>query len=157
MPIRISNLRLNLDEPESALPGHLARVLGVPAAALGRWRILRKSLDARIKGSLHFVYTTEIVPPEGEERMLALGRRLRGDLRVERYAEQEFRLPVRGTVPIEERPIVVGSGPAGLVAGYFLAQQGYRPLILERGRAVRERIHDVHAFDGGGPFNPESN
>jgi uncharacterized FAD-dependent dehydrogenase len=157
MPIRISNLRLNLDEPESALPGHLARVLGVSAEALGRWRILRKSLDARIKGSLHFVYTTEIAPPEGEDRMLALGRRLRGDLRVERYAELEFRLPARGVTPLEQRPIVVGSGPAGLVAGYFLAQRGYRPLILERGRAVRERIHDVHAFDAGGPFNAESN
>jgi uncharacterized FAD-dependent dehydrogenase len=52
---------------------------------------------------------------------------------------------------------VVGSGPAGLAAAYFLAEQGYRPLLLERGRAVRERIQDVHAFDQGGPFNPESN
>jgi uncharacterized protein len=157
MPIRISNLRLNLDEPESALPGHLARVLGVSAKALGRWRILRKSLDARIKGAMHFVYTTEIAPLEGEDRMLALGRRLRGDLRVERYAEPEFRLPPRGAAPLEQRPVVVGSGPAGLIAGYFLAQEGYRPLILERGKAVRERIHDVHAFDAGGPFNAESN
>jgi uncharacterized FAD-dependent dehydrogenase len=53
--------------------------------------------------------------------------------------------------------VLVGSGPAGLVAGYFLAAAGYRPLILERGRPVRDRICDVHAFDAGGPFNPESN
>src|SRR5205085_8914089 len=59
--------------------------------------------------------------------------------------------------PLERRPVVVGSGPAGLVAGYFLALQGYRPLVLERGRAVRERIHDVKAFDAGGPLDPESN
>jgi uncharacterized protein len=155
MPIRISNLRLDLDEPESALPEHLARVLGVRTEQLGRWRILRKSLDARVKDALHFVYTAEVASPEGDERLL--GRAGRGDVRVERHAEPEFRLPPPGATPLAHRPVVVGSGPAGLVAGYFLARQGYRPLILERGRPVRERIRDVHAFDAGGPLNPESN
>src|SRR5205807_10439615 len=69
----------------------------------------------------------------------------------------EFHLPTSGTARLEARPVIVGSGPAGLVAGYFLAARGYRPLILERGRAVRDRIHDVHAFDAGGPLDPESN
>ena len=54
-------------------------------------------------------------------------------------------------------PIVIGSGPAGLVAAYFLAEHGYRPMVLERGRPVRDRIHDVKSFDAGGPHNPESN
>src|SRR6266404_6212492 len=157
MPIRISNLRLDLDEPEAALPQHLARILGIAPAELGRWRILRKSLDARIKGSLHFVYTAEVAPPEDEDRVLALGRRHRGEVRVERHAEPEFRQPAPGPTPLEHRPVVVGSGPAGLVAAYFLAEQGYRPLVLERGRAVRERIHDVHVFDAGGTLDPESN
>src|SRR6202030_4022688 len=66
-------------------------------------------------------------------------------------------MPPSGSVPLEHRPVVIGSGPAGLVAGYFLAEQGYRPLLLERGKAVRQRIHDVHAFDAGGPLDPESN
>src|SRR5437660_4831780 len=66
-------------------------------------------------------------------------------------------MPPPGSQPLPHRPVVVGSGPAGLVAGYFLALQGHRPLVLERGRAVRERIRDVHAFDAGGPFDPESN
>ena len=157
MPIRVSNLRLELDEPEAALPEHLAKLFGVAPAQLGRWRILRKSLDARIKDRLRFVYTAEVVPEEGEDRLLDIGRRRCGDIRVDRHEEDEFRLPTPGMAPLEHRPVIVGSGPAGLVAGYFLAEQGYRPLILERGRAVRERIHDVHAFDAGGPFNPESN
>src|SRR5205807_4003245 len=55
------------------------------------------------------------------------------------------------------RPVVIGSGPGGLVAAYFLALQGYRPLLLERGRAVNDRIRDVRTFDRGGPLHPESN
>ena len=67
-------------------------------------------------------------------------------------------MPHHGDIPLTDRPVVVvGSGPAGLVAAYFLAAEGYQPLLLERGRAVRERIHDVHRFDAGGTFDPESN
>src|SRR5262249_14515590 len=62
-----------------------------------------------------------------------------------------------GARPLTHRPVVIGSGPGGLVAAYFLAAHGYQPLLLERGPAVRQRIRDVHAFDSGGPFNPESN
>src|SRR6516165_5272069 len=132
MPIRVSNLRLDLDEPEAALPEYLARVFGVAPQQLGRWRILRKSLDARVKDRLRFVYTAEVTPTEDEDRLLDIGRRRRGEIQVDRHAEAEFGLPPRGSAPLEHRPIIVGSGPAGLVAGYFLAEQGYRPLILER-------------------------
>ncbi len=66
-------------------------------------------------------------------------------------------MPPPGKRPLPHRPVVIGSGPGGLVAAYFLAEQGYRPLVLERGRAVRDRIRDVRAFDAGGPFDPESN
>src|SRR2546425_693198 len=134
MPLRVSNLRLDLDEPESALPEHLARVFGIAPEQLGRWRILRKSLDARVKDAMRFVYTAEVAPAEDEDRLLEKSRRRRGEIRVDRHAEPEFRLPVPGSAPLEERPVIVGSGPAGLVAGYFLAQEGYRPLILERGQ-----------------------
>src|SRR5262245_50437375 len=153
--LRVSNLRLSVDEPEAALPEHLARALGLAPEALGRWRILRKSLDARDKQALQFVYTAEIAPPEAEEQLLRPSRR--GEVRVERYQEPPFEMPAPGGRPLEHRPVVVGSGPAGLVAAYFLAERGYRPLVLERGRAVRDRIRDVHAFDAGGPFDPESN
>ena len=66
-------------------------------------------------------------------------------------------MPPAGRAALPHRPVVVGSGPGGLVAAYFLAAEGYRPLVLERGKAVRERIKDVHAFDRGGPHDPESN
>src|SRR3954449_63227 len=83
MTIRVANLRLSIDEPESALPGHLARVLGIGAASLARWRILRKSLDARVKNALQFVYTAEVSTPEDEERLLTAARRKHRDLLID--------------------------------------------------------------------------
>jgi uncharacterized FAD-dependent dehydrogenase len=158
MPIRISNLRLPVDEPEAALPGRLARLLGLAPDALGPWRILRKSLDARARDAPQFVYTAEVAVPEDEARLAEVARRgARPPIRVELHAEAPFLMPLPGQRPLAERPVVVGSGPGGLVAAYFLAEQGYRPLVLERGRAVRDRIRDVRAFDAGGPLDPESN
>jgi uncharacterized FAD-dependent dehydrogenase len=157
MTLRIANLRLSIDEPESALPNHLARVLGIAPSAFDHWRILRKSLDARVKDAFHFVYSAEVSTREDEERLLTRAQRRHRDLVVDRHQEPAFVLPAHGTQPLKHRPIVIGSGPAGLVAGYFLAEQGFRPLVLERGPAVRQRIRDVHRFDAGGTFEPESN
>jgi uncharacterized FAD-dependent dehydrogenase len=158
MSLRVSNLRLPLDEPEAVLAELLARALGVHPSEVSSWRILRKSLDARVKDQLHFVYSAEVQLGQDEADVIAHARRGRqGDLRIERHETPAFMLPPPGIEPLRHRPVIVGSGPAGLVAGYFLAEQGYQPLVLERGRKVRERIHDVSAFDAGGPLEPESN
>src|SRR5262249_36234328 len=68
-----------------------------------------------------------------------------------------FAMPDPGTEPLTQRPVVVGSGPGGLAAAWFLAEQGYQPLLLERGPAVSDRVRDVKRFDSGGPVQPESN
>jgi uncharacterized protein len=157
MPIRVSNLRLSIDEPEAALAEPLAEALGLLAGDICRWRILRKSLDTRDKRDLKFVYTAEVVLAGDEPGFLIQAARRKKQVSVELYDEPPFEMPPPGNQPLEQRPVIVGSGPAGLAAGFFLAEQGYRPLLIERGRAVRERIADVHAFDVGGPHNPESN
>jgi len=158
MAIRIANLRMGVDEPEATLAAHLARALGVRVDELTSWRILRKSLDARVKADLHFVYSAEVSVPADEDRLIALARKKSSrDIHIDSYREQPYALPPAGDRPLEHRPVIIGSGPAGLVAGYFLAKQGYLPLILERGPPVHQRVRDVQAFDAGGPFNPESN
>lgn len=152
MSLRVSNLRLPVDEPEAALPTHLARALGVPPADVPAFRIVRKALDTRDKRELRFVYNFEVEEPDGYDP-----DRAPSVAQVERHADEHFSMPNAGTQPIQNRPVVIGSGPAGLVCAYFLAKLGYRPIVLERGTRVTERIRDVKTFDDGGAFHPESN
>ncbi len=150
MGIRVSNLRLPVEEPEASLPNHLARALGVSASELTRWRIVRKALDLRDKRHLRFVYNFEVDLPA---KPPAAGQ----GVQVELHDEPPFAMPEPGAVPLPHRPVVIGAGPGGLVCAYFLAQLGYKPIVLERGTKVNDRIRDVKAFDSGGPFHPESN
>ncbi len=155
MPLRISNVRLPVDEPEDQLPAHIARTVGVKPTDLDQWRIVRKSLDLRDKHQLHFVYNFEVelhqpLPAAHLPRQTRMGR-------VELHPEEPFIMPVSGTEPLRQRPVVIGSGPGGLLCAYFLALHGYQPIVLERGTRVTERIKDVKTFDDGGAFEPESN
>jgi len=150
MPLKVANVRLELEEPEASLPVRLSARLGVDPSAITRIRILRKSLDARQHNDLHFIYAAEVELP-GAEAGLTLGPG------ISPYRDEDFDWPEPGPSPLEHRPVVIGAGPAGLFAGYLLALQGYRPLVLERGRDVKDRVADVRKFDGGGPLDAESN
>jgi uncharacterized FAD-dependent dehydrogenase len=156
MPIRVTNLRLPIEEPEGALRTHLGRVLGVDESSIRSWRLLRKSLDLRDKQALGFVYSAEVWAPDDEPGIVARAAG-RSPAHVELYTDEPFQIPSPGPLPLRHRPVVIGSGPAGLVAAYFLAEQGYQPLVLERGTPVNERVRDVKVFDSGGDFHPESN
>src|SRR5690349_18555488 len=109
MSLRVSNLRLPVEEPEAHLPAHLARALGVLPADLGRWRVVRKALDLRDKRNLRFVYNFEV---DASPKPLAA---LRPEVQVEEHDEPPFSMPEPGPAPLPERPVVVGSGPGGLV------------------------------------------
>ena len=149
--VRVTNLALPVEEPEEALPAAIAERLGLPVADLGRWRLLRKSLDARQRRGLKYTHSVAVdLPPGATPRGVRRGG-------AEPYRAKRFEDPAPGAAPLRHRPVVVGSGPAGLLAGYYLAKRGYRPLILERGRPVKERARAIKAFDAGGPFEPENN
>lgn len=148
MSLRVSNLRLGLDDSEESLPDLLANRLGVGRDAIANWRILRKSLDARRHDEIHFVYSAEAELAD-ESLVVAPG--------VARSEPDDFDWPEPGSEPLRNRPVIIGSGPAGLFAGYFLALSGYAPIVLERGRDVKDRVADVRTFDKGGALDPESN
>ena len=153
MPLRLTNLMLPVEAPESDLPQHIARRLKVSRDDIGHWQILRKSLDARQSHRLRFVYSISVTVPD-EER---IAQRLADDQAIGIWSAKPFFDPDPGPHGLAERPIVVGSGPAGLLAGYYLALKGYRPLIIERGQAVKERVGAIREFDRGGEFDRENN
>src|SRR5262249_49351959 len=110
MSIRVSNVRLSVDEPEAALAGRLARLLDVPADELSRWRLLRNSLDARNKSALGFVYTAEVQLPDEQQRIGEWAKRgRRQNATVELREEPPFTMPAHGERRLEHRPVVVGS------------------------------------------------
>jgi len=155
MAIRITNLRVPIHVPDVELPDRLARSIHVPPADIRSWRILRKSLDVRDKRDLRFVYSLEVnLGDEGSFLKKAGHGRA---VQVDAFRDEPFEMPPPGNEPLRHRPVIVGSGPAGLIAAYFLAQAGYAPLVLERGTPVSERIRDVKTFDAGGAFQPDSN
>jgi uncharacterized protein len=153
MPLRITQIALPVEQPEESLAGEIARRLRVGEGDLLRWRILRKSLDARARDAIKFIYTV-LAEPQSELNEPKRWERLPG---VEPFVPATFADPPAGADPLPERPVVVGSGPGGLLAAYYLAKRGYQPLLIERGDQVKERVPAIRAFDAGGAHDPENN
>jgi len=154
MNIRVGDLKLAPGQDEAELVESIGNRLGCPAEAVRSWRILRKSLDARRRDDIHHVYSVAVDVPDWLTDHVSPESLPRG---VSLFADTPFDWPAPGSEPLDSRPVVVGSGPAGLFAAYMLAISGYRPILIERGRDVKRRVADVRAFDAGGPIDPESN
>ncbi len=153
MSLRITNLTVPVEHPEGLLLDLVAKRLKVGAGDLVRYQIIRKSLDARNRRDLTFVYSI-VAELKNEAGVIP---HLKRDKNIQPYEPEVFDDPASGSRPLEERPVIVGTGPAGLLAGYYLALKGYRPLLIERGTAVKERVPAIKAFDRGGPHDTENN
>ena len=150
--VRIRNIVLPATWDEALLRKKAARALGVPVGKLHRCVPVRQSIDARKKGDVHYVMTVDVSLPH-EEAVVARGKGNQISL-VEPPVPYAFPQVTRvSTLP----PVVVGSGPAGLFAALALARAGLRPVLLERGKPIEQRVQDVEAFWKGGDLDPESN
>lgn len=153
MAIKINNLRIDLNEDPSSLKGLASKKLKVKSKDIIGFKILKESVDARHKGKIDFIYTVEL-SLDGDEASV-VKRFNDPDIT---YIEQEVMPQVEhGTIKLCHRPIIAGSGPAGLFAGLLLAKHGYKPILLERGRRVDERTRAVKEFWGTGNLDYECN
>ena len=152
--LRISGLNLPLDHDPDALAPALCARLDIPRDALRTFSIYRRGNDARRRSAIQLVYTLD-VDLVNEAEVLA---RFAGDKDVRPTPDMAYRFVTRAPEGWSGlRPVVIGAGPCGLFAGLILAQMGFRPIILERGKAVRERTKDTWGLWRKNVLNPESN
>ncbi|MDR0890097.1 MAG: hypothetical protein LBM28_05595 [Oscillospiraceae bacterium] len=148
--IRISEILVPVQHAGSDLRFHAAQALGVKASDIDSLQVFRRSLDARKKPNLRWVYTVDVGLRSGEGVVL---RRAKSK-RIFRAGYDSYRIP---KLQSAQRPVVVGFGPAGMFAALLLAMCGLRPIVLERGQAAPARREAVERFWNGGELDPESN
>ena len=147
--IRISQIKLPAEHTKVQLEQKIKKA--VHHAPLKSYQIFKRSLDARKKDQISYVYT---IDAEIERESVFLKRNK--NPRIAKAERKEYRLPrCRKEIPV--RPVVIGMGPAGLFAALVLAKAWLKPILLERGKPVEERMKDVEAFWESGNLNPESN
>jgi len=151
--LRIINIRVPFAENIN-INALAAKRLKLPPRAVLEVVIVRKALDARRKNNISFVYSLDVKVSVPEGQVLSA---LNGDRDVAVANEQKPENLISGNRELQHRPVVIGLGPAGMLAALTLAQYGYRPLVLERGRDVDMRSKDVAKFWQTGQFDEKSN
>jgi uncharacterized FAD-dependent dehydrogenase len=151
--LRLTELKLPLDHAPEAVASAAAERLGVPPTALIGCTVVRRAHDARRKSAILMIYSVDVSVAD-ESAILA---RFAGDHRVQPAPDTDYRFVARARQSPAPRPVVIGAGPCGLFAGLLLAQMGFRPIILDRGKVVRERTKDTWGLWRRGILNPESN
>ena len=151
--IRITEIKLPLDHLPSAIVAAVIKKLGINATDLVEYSIFKRGVDARKADAILLAYTLDVTV-NGETKVLA---KLKKDPHVKLAPDTSYHFVAQAPADLKTRPIVVGLGPSGLFAALVLAQSGFKPLILERGKAVRERTKDTFNFWRKGELNAESN
>jgi len=147
--LRITGLRLPLNHDEAALRAAILARLGVADGALQKFTVFRRAFDARKKTDITLVYTIdcEVAAPAAPKPGPDLSP----------TPDTNYKFVAHAKTPPPRRPVVIGTGPCGIFAALILAQMGFCPIILERGKRVRERTKDTWGFWRRGVLNPESN
>ena len=154
--IRLNQLKLPVDHTREQLIHKTAQYLRIPAADILELQIVRQSLDARKKPALFYSYSVNVTVKKEEKVYKDACRRL-GKANVLLTEKTEYLFPAEGSTQQKHPTVIIGMGPAGLFCGYYLAQHGYAPVILERGADVDARQADVEAFWQTGRLKPDSN
>ncbi len=151
--IRVTEIKLPLDHDDAALPAAILKRLGIAATGMKGFTVFRRSFDARKRDAIHLIYTVDAEVMDEEAAL----KRLAADKHIRPTPDMDWHMPVRLARPPARRPVVIGFGPCGIFAGLALAEMGFAPIILDRGKMVRERTKDTFAFWRKRLLNPESN
>jgi len=151
--LRLTEIKLPLDHGDADLRGAVLAKLGIKGDELLGLSIARRGYDARKRNHIIFIYSLD-VELRNEAAIL---KRFADDPHVKPTPDSEYKFVTHAPANLTERPVVIGTGPAGFMAGLLLAQMGFKPIILERGKAVRERTRDTWGLWRQGKLNPESN
>ncbi|MGN0430732.1 MAG: NAD(P)/FAD-dependent oxidoreductase [Lachnospiraceae bacterium] len=158
--IRIQQIKQHPGEDKAKLIKEAAKILRISEKEIRRLHIVKRSLDARKKPELFYSYVVDVETEKEDAvwkraKKTADGRAVMNGHVITR--EKAFVYQFLQKADTQERPVIIGMGPAGLFCAYFMALAGYRPLLLERGKCVEERQKDVEHFWESGDLNPESN
>ena len=151
--IRLSQVKVPLQHRDDDIRKKCAKLLRIAPADIEAMRIVKKSIDARKKQEISYVYTVDVKVKQNETKVIAHTKGQSATIAV----DHPYRFPEKGSEPLAKRPVVIGLGPAGLFAAYALARHGYSPLVFERGQCVEERTKDVLRFWESGVLDPGSN
>ncbi|MGJ7519741.1 NAD(P)/FAD-dependent oxidoreductase [Variovorax sp. LT1P1] len=153
--LRLSEIKLPLDPPSDALPRAVQGLLGVDADAVAAIHVHKRSFDARKVDLLQvFIVDVTLADPSMEPKLLT---KLAGNPRVMVTPDMSYHPPAHAPADLPIRPVVVGFGPCGIFAALMLAKMGFRPIVLERGKTVRQRTRDTWGLWRKSTLNPESN
>ena len=150
--IKINQIKIPVGSDKDHLIHKISKMAGCTKEDVKNLIILKKSIDARKSNQIMETYSISVCLPQAIEKRL-----IKNNKDCDLYQEVVYRTQLSGMKPLNHRPVIVGSGPCGLFAAYFLAKNGFCPLILERGKSVLERQKDVELFWNTGILDLESN
>ncbi len=151
--IRVNEIKLPLEHKDGELKAALLTRLRIQAHELESFSVYKRSYDARKRGAIQLIYSLDVSTVR-EAEILA---RNPADPHILPTPDMDYKFPAQAPVGLPLRPVVIGFGPCGIFAGLLLAQMGFKPIILERGKAVRERTQDTWGLWRKRNLNPESN
>lgn len=151
--IRITELRLPIDHSPEDLVKKIIQRLKLHAFEVPEFSIFKRSYDARKNVDLAFIYTVDVAV--GDEQTIL--KTFKGDQQIRLTPDTSYHFVTQASAANTERPVVIGFGPCGIFAALVLAQMGFKPIVLERGKPVRERTQDTWGLWRKNRLNPESN